>query len=173
MISCLPMPREPRRAAAPDPLTPAQRRRCMSAIKAKDTKPELILRRGLHARGFRYRLHARELPGTPDIVLPRHKAVIFVQGCFWHGHDCHLFKLPASRPEFWAEKIRRNRERDAAAISILTSAGWRALNAWECTMRGRTRMDSGELLQAVSDWIISDDAVAELPDRSRQSQAAG
>ena len=160
------MPPEPGRATGSDPLTPDQRRRCMSAIKAKDTKPELVLRRGLHARGFRYRLHVRTLPGTPDIVLPKYKAVIFVHGCFWHGHDCHLFKLPASRTEFWAEKIRRNRERDAAAIGIVTSTGWRVLTAWECTMRGRTKMRSEELLQDVSCWIMSGDAVAEVPAQS-------
>lgn len=160
---CSRMLPETRKAQRPDPLTPEQRRRCMSAIRAKDTKPELILRRGLHALGFRYRLHARALPGTPDVVLPRHKAVIFVHGCFWHGHNCSLFKLPASRPEFWAAKIGRNQQRDAAAVERLAAAEWRVLTIWECATRGPSRMQPEALLEAAASWITGDDAGAELP----------
>ena len=84
------------------------RSRMMSGIRGKNTRPELLIRKGLHARGFRFRLHDKRLPGKPDLVLPKYSAVIFVHGCFWHGHDCHLFKWPQSRREFWRKKITRN-----------------------------------------------------------------
>src|SRR5688500_15794308 len=96
-----------------DVLTPEQRRLNMSRVRGKDTKPEMLLRRGLHACGLRYRLHPKDVPGRPDLVFPRHGAVILVHGCFWHGHDCPLFKWPATRAEFWRKKIEGNRARDA------------------------------------------------------------
>src|ERR1700719_1649815 len=95
-----------------DVLTPEQRRLNMSRIRGRDTKPELLLRRGLHAAGLRFRLHTERLPGRPGLVFPRYRAAILVHGCFWHGHDCPLFKLPATRSEFWASKIAGNRTRD-------------------------------------------------------------
>lgn len=95
-----------------DTVPPDVRSRMMAGIKAKDTKPELIIRRGLHAMGFRFRLHAKGLPGKPDLVLRKYRAVIFVNGCFWHGHECVLFKWPKSRADFWREKINRNRHND-------------------------------------------------------------
>ena len=115
-----------------DVLTPEQRRLNMSRIRGKDTKPELMLRHGLHARGLRYRLHRKDLPGRPDMVFPRYRAAILVHGCFWHGHDCPLFKLPATRREFWAAKIEGNQARDARDIAGLAAAGWRVLVVWEC-----------------------------------------
>ena len=110
-----------------DVLTPEQRRLNMSRIHGKDTKPELMLRRGLHALGFRFRLHRKDLPGRPDLVFPGRRAVIFVHGCFWHGHDCPMCKMPATRPEFWRAKIDGNQKRDRQAVSALAATGWRVL----------------------------------------------
>lgn len=103
----------------------AVRSRMMAGIRSANTKPELLLRSGLHRLGFRFRLHDRSLPGTPDIVFPRFKAVLFAHGCFWHGHDCHLFRMPTTRSEFWQAKIRRNKELDELAISSLCNSNWR------------------------------------------------
>src|SRR6476469_8441462 len=97
----------------------------MSGIRGKDTNPEMILRRGLHRRGFRFRLHGSELPGKPDLIFPRHRAVLFAHGCFWHGHGCHLFKWPKSREQFWRTKIGQNCERDRIAVAKLRENGWR------------------------------------------------
>lgn len=117
--------------------TPEQRTRNMRAIKGRDTKPELLLRRALHARGLRYRLHRKDLPGRPDIVFPRHRVCVFVNGCFWHGHDCPLFKEPRTRNDFWMTKIESNRKRDIAATEALIQEGWRVLTVWECALKGR------------------------------------
>lgn len=136
-----------------DVVSPATRSRMMSGIRGKDTKPELAIRRGLHALGFRYRLHARDLPGKPDIVLPRWRAVIFVHGCFWHGHDCHLFKWPKTRTEFWRQKITTNRQNDEKAVAALHAQGWRVLIVWECALKGRTRRNldrPGDALREIS-----------------------
>jgi DNA mismatch endonuclease, patch repair protein len=127
----------------------------MAGIRAKDTKPELLVRRGLHAKGFRFRLHVRELPGSPDLVLPRFRAVIFVHGCFWHGHDCHLFKWPKTREEFWRRKIARNREIDTLALSLLSETGWRCATIWECALKGRDRIPLQQGLARCSDWLVS------------------
>lgn len=105
----------------------------MSHVTGKDTKPEILVRKILHSMGFRYRLHVRNLPGNPDIVLPRHKKVIFVHGCFWHGHeDCKRSQRPTTNKEFWNEKIDRNIERDVKAVSDLTNMGWKVLTLWQC-----------------------------------------
>src|SRR4051812_25000557 len=104
----------------------------MAGIRAKDTKPELIVRRGLHRAGLRFRIHDRRLPGKPDLVFPKYKAVVLVHGCFWHGHDCKLFKWPNTRPEFWRSKIGSTINRDAAVRIQLVKAGWRVLEIWEC-----------------------------------------
>ena len=127
----------------------------MSGIRGKNTAPELVIRRGLHARGFRFRLHARHLKGSPDIILPKFRAVIFVHGCFWHGHDCHLFRIPSTRPEFWIGKIARNAARDAEALSTLNSAGWRSLVVWECALRGRSKLDPDLLMGEIAEWLRS------------------
>ncbi|WP_245156478.1 very short patch repair endonuclease [Agrilutibacter solisilvae] len=108
----------------------------MSRIRGSDTKLELVVRRALHARGLRYRLGGAGLPGRPDLVLPRHKAVVFVHGCFWHGHACPLFRLPKTRPEFWRAKIESNQRRDERVLEQLELMGWRALVVWECSLRG-------------------------------------
>jgi DNA mismatch endonuclease (patch repair protein) len=129
----------------------------MAAIKGSHTKPELIIRKAVHAAGLRYRLHAKELPGKPDLVLPRYRAVVFVNGCFWHQHDCHLFKWPATRQEFWKEKIARNVANDRSVTEQLREKGWRIATIWECALKGRTRLDHMETMQRLIDWIKSSD----------------
>lgn len=142
-----------------DVLTTEQRRLNMSRIRGKDTKPEMILRRGLHAMGFRYRLHRKGLPGKPDLVFPRYRAVIFVHGCFWHGHDCPMFKLPATRTEFWREKIVANQERDRAAIEALQAAGWRVLIVWECALRGSQKCRPEDVIEACADFLYQSETL--------------
>ncbi|WP_082503791.1 very short patch repair endonuclease [Methylobacterium sp. Leaf117] len=134
-----------------DRLTPEQRRLNMSRVRAKDTGPEMAVRRLLHHAGYRYRLHSRELPGRPDLVLPRYRTVVFVHGCFWHGHGCSLFKVPTTRTEFWTAKIDANKRRDEAAVVALATAGWRSLWVWECALRGRGRRSP----EALRDGIVA------------------
>ncbi len=128
--------------------SPGVRSYNMSRIRGRDTKPELLIRRGLHARGLRFRLHRRDLPGRPDLVFPARHAVILIHGCFWHGHDCPMFHLPATRREFWTAKIAANCERDARASAALAAAGWRQLVVWECALRGPARRPETETLNA-------------------------
>src|ERR1700710_1623924 len=120
------------------------RSRMMSGIRGKHTKPEMLVRRGLHGKGFRYLLHDKRLPGKPDLVFPKHRAVIFVNGCFWHGHDCHLFKWPKSRKGFWRKKIERNHEVDKHALIAIKAAGWRYCVIWECALKSRYKLADGE-----------------------------
>lgn len=113
----------------------------MARIRKVDTRPEMIVRRAVHALGYRFRLHRRDLPGCPDLVLPRHRKVIFVHGCFWHRHDCRDGrKLPNSKPEYWGPKLARNAERDAAHLQALAEQGWEALVLWECELKNRERL---------------------------------
>lgn len=144
-----------------DIVSPEVRSRMMAGIRGKDTKPEMFIRSGLHRLGFRFRLHDRHLPGRPDMVLRRYNAVIFINGCFWHGHDCHLFRWPGSRRKFWRAKIIRNREIDEIAVRGLGGEGWRVLTLWECALKGRTRLQSDKVLETISDWLLS-------PRRSRE-----
>lgn len=136
-----------------DVLTPAQRQLNMSRIRSRDTQPELLIRRGLHAQGFRYRLHQRQLPGRPDLVLARHRTVVFVNGCFWHSHGCHMSRMPETRREYWQPKLDRTMQRDRDAIHALHAAGWRTVLVWECALRGRTRLAAGEAVTQISDFI--------------------
>ena len=152
----------PRRATKADPHTPEQRRYNMSRIRNRNTKPELLLRAALHANGFRYRLHDRRLPGTPDIVMPGRRAVIQVHGCFWHGHGCPLSVTPATNQQFWIEKIQRNKQRDRATDAALAEAGWRLLVVWECALRGRAKQPIGDVVGRVQKWISTSDALAEV-----------
>lgn len=138
------------------------RSRMMAGIKGKDTKPELVVRRGLHALGFRYLLHDRRLPGRPDMVLPRWHAAIFVHGCFWHGHDCSLFRWPGTRQDFWRQKIGRNQERDAEVEVALDRAGWRMLKIWECSMKGVGRIGVEVVLPLAAEWLRSDARTGEI-----------
>jgi DNA mismatch endonuclease, patch repair protein len=129
------------------------RSRMMSGIRGKDTRPELLIRRGLFSQGFRYRLHASNLPGKPDMVLARHHAVVLINGCFWHGHDCHLFRWPGSRPDFWKQKITRNRNRDIEVRDLLAAAGWRMLVVWECALKGRGKRPLDSVLRQAAEWL--------------------
>ena len=139
-----------------DVLTPDQRSRVMGRIRGSNTKPELWVRQGLFALGFRYRLHQRQLPGTPDLVLPRFRAVIFVNGCFWHGHDCPLYRLPSTRTDFWQSKIEKNRIRDQKNNTRLRELGWRVLTIWECALRGRTRQSPDDVFGSLASWLESE-----------------
>lgn len=122
-------------ASREDPPVTEARSRIMAAVKGADTKPEMLVRRFLHAAGLRYSLHRKDLPGKPDIVLRRHRTCVFVNGCFWHGHDCKAGRLPSTRVDFWTAKIGANRDRDARVTRALRDAGWRVLVVWECDLR--------------------------------------
>lgn len=144
-----------------DPLTPEQRRRAMQAVRGKNTSPELRLRRALHARGLRFRLHRRGLPGSPDLTLPRFHAVIFVHGCFWHRHPgCKQASTPATRTDYWLPKFAGNVARDQAAIAALRARGWRVAVAWECGLTAQRVADAAE---ALDDWLHGDAPMAEMP----------
>lgn len=133
-----------------DSLTPEQRSAQMSRIRGANTKLEVLVRKGLHARGFRYRLGGAGLLGRPDIVLPKYGTVVFVHGCFWHGHSCPLYRLPKTRPEFWADKIGKNRSRDERVVTELELAGWRVLTVWECSLRGKSASEQASVLDSLA-----------------------
>ena len=146
----------------PDIVDRAVRSRMMSSIRSKNTHQEVLVRKALHAKGFRYRLHRKDLPGTPDITFPRYRAVVFVHGCFWHGHDCHLFRWPSSNACKWKRKIRDNRTRDESAIQRLLSAGWRVCTIWECTLRGRSRRSLQDIADITGSWLLGMEQLCEL-----------
>lgn len=131
------------------------RSRMMSGIRSTNTKPELLLRRGLHKLGYRYKLNDSSLPGSPDMVFPRYNAVIFANGCFWHRHNCHLFKMPSTRSEFWNNKFDANVAKDRRAVEALLSMGWRVCVVWECAMKGKTRISSERLFSICDHWLQS------------------
>lgn len=124
-----------------DNRTEASRSALMSRIGSKNTAPELVVRRLLHAMGYRFRLHRKDLPGTPDIVLPKLRKAIFVHGCFWHAHGCRIGQPPKSRPEFWQPKLARNKARDAEKSEALRTAGWDVLTLWQCEIKERTLLE--------------------------------
>ena len=127
--------------------TPTTRSYNMSQIKGKDTKPELLVRQYLHARGLRYRLHDKTLPGKPDLVLPKYKTIVFVQGCFWHKHEgCRYFVVPKTRTDFWLTKIGKNVVNDERQQAELTAAGWKVLTVWECELKPAVRENSLDAL---------------------------
>lgn len=138
------------------------RSRNMSAIRGRDTTPELALRRSLHRLGYRYSLHRRNLPGTPDLFFRKHRAVLFVNGCFWHGHDCPLFKWPQSNTEFWKQKIEANRRRDAKARQLLAGMGLRQLTVWECALRGSGSAGAEKTARLVARWLSGRSRSAEI-----------
>ena len=142
--------------------SPEARSRNMAAIKGKNTKPELLIRRNLHARGLRYRLHDKRLPGKPDLVFPKYHAAIFVNGCFWHGHECETFHWPSDRADFWRDKILTTRARDKRKIDAMLNAGWRCLIIWECLLRGGALAELPDLVDRVEGWIRSDEEFAEF-----------
>lgn len=145
----------------------ATRSRMMASIRGKNTSPELAVRSALHHRGYRFRLHRRDLPGRPDIVLPKYKAVIFVNGCFWHGHCCHLFKWPKTRESFWRGKILSNKKRDKKNIEELLQEGWRVCVIWECSIRKRSEMDFDEVVNSIASWLGSEASMTEIPASSQ------
>lgn len=142
--------------------SPDARSRNMAAIRGKDTKPELLVRRELHSRGLRYKLHDKSLPGKPDLVFPKHHAVIFVNGCFWHGHECDTFRWPKTRADFWRDKIQATKARDKRKIDSMLNTDWRCLIIWECLLRGCALAELPELVDRVESWILSDKEFAEF-----------
>lgn len=145
-----------------DVLTQAQRRLNMSRVRGRNTRPELILRKGLHARGLRFRIHRKDIPGRPDLAFISARAVVFVHGCFWHGHRCPLFKVPETRTDFWMNKISANIRRDAAVALQLRAEGWRSLVVWECCLRGKGRLPLNVTLDLVESFIRGDQMSAEI-----------
>lgn len=139
-----------------DSLTKTGRSELMSKIRGRDTKPEIFIRNIIYSAGFRYRLHAKGIPGRPDIVLRRWKTLIFVNGCFWHGHDCHGTRRPKSNRKFWNAKIKRNIERDTDNLAECRRLGWRVLVVWECALRGKSRWAEERLARQMSAWIERD-----------------
>lgn len=142
------------------------RSRMMSGIKGKNTSPELIIRKALHARGFRFRIHTAHLPGKPDLILPKYKAAIFVHGCFWHGHNCRYFKTPKTRTEFWMSKIKKNKARDEIQIAKLNEDGWRTLIIWECAIRKMKSENSKTLIDMVAAWLSQNSTFHELDEQN-------
>lgn len=142
----------------------------MAAIRSKNTKPEILIRRGLHAKGFRFRLNQQTLPGKPDLVLAKYRAVIFVNGCFWHGHDCPVFRWPATREVFWQKKIGGNIARDATNLAQLQEDGWRIAVVWECAVRGKQRLPQEEVIDSLSVWLSSEDRFLDLRSQNRDEE---
>ena len=136
-------------------MTTEQRHKCMSRIKSKDTKPELIVRRYLHAHGYRYRINVKRLPGTPDIVLRKYKTVIFINGCFWHGHEgCKHFVMPKSNTPFWEKKIERNKQRDIEKRIQLRHLGWHTIIIWGCELLAKNRLTTLQALEQTLNKIF-------------------
>lgn len=134
----------------------------MSGIRGKNTKPEIAVRLGLHALGFRYRLHPKQIPGKPDLWLPKYYAAIFVHGCFWHGHDCSLFKMPATREDFWRAKISANRARDTQVNEALAERDLRRLEIWECAFRGPGGIGLDRTLDQAAKWLLGKEFRGEI-----------
>jgi DNA mismatch endonuclease (patch repair protein) len=146
----------------PDIVDKSTRSRMMSTIRGKNTRPEVAVRKEMHHRGFRYRLHVKELAGKPDIVFPRCRAVVFINGCFWHGHDCRFFRMPTTNADFWRSKIDHNRLNDEKAKSQLIAAGWRVAIVWECALRGKKQAGVSAVADALQLWLAGDDSLVEI-----------
>lgn len=145
----------------------------MAGIGSKNTKPEIVVRKTLHAEGFRYRLHMKTMPGKPDLVFAKYKAVIFINGCFWHGHDCSLFKWPKTRSDFWKQKIVGNIARDQRNRSELLANRWRVMTIWECALKGRNKISHPEFVDAASDWLRSKNNSLSIPHACVQGEESG
>ena len=137
----------------------------MSRVKSKDTSPELLVRKSLHRLGFRYKIHDSKLPGKPDLVFPKYHAVIFIHGCFWHGHDCGRTGIPKDNREFWEEKIERNKRNDHKHINSLMEIQWRTLIVWECAIQGKRRIMIDDLTGLIRDWLLSTDIYSVIEGR--------
>lgn len=138
------------------------RSRMMSGIRGINTRPELLIRKGLHRKGFRYRLHHQGLPGKPDMVFRKYGAIILINGCFWHQHDCHLFKWPSTRKDFWRKKILGNKMRDERNSATYTKLGWKVLVIWECAIKGKTRRPINEIVNTAANWLQFDSQNSEI-----------
>lgn len=133
----------------------------MAGIGGKDTKPEMLVRRALHRRGFRFRLHAKNLPGRPDLVFPKYRAVVFVHGCFWHRHEgCRFATVPSTRADFWKKKFEANVARDQKVIAGIRAKGWRTAVVWECTTKGRGRSEL--VVDALAEWLTGESSFIEI-----------
>lgn len=161
---CIPGSGNEARGQMADIVDKATRSRMMAGIRGKDTKPELALRRALHARGFRYRLHAKDIIGRPDLVLPKYNAVIFVHGCYWHRHEqCRYATTPSTRREFWAAKFEANVRRDREVQSQLLKSGWRVATVWECALRAPSQVDAAA--ERLAAWLTRGTDALELGER--------
>ncbi len=143
------------------------RSKMMSGIRGKNTRPEIIIRKKLHAKGFRYRICDKSVFGKPDLVLRKYNAVIFIHGCFWHGHDCHLFKVPSTNTDFWVDKINTNKERDKKVIDQLKKKNWRICIIWECAIKGKKQLEQiDSKIDQISTWLKSDSGWFETSESS-------
>lgn len=146
-----------------DRVSREERSRIMGQIRGRDTTPELFIRSLLHRAGYRFRLHDRRLPGRPDLVLRKYHAIIFVNGCFWHGHACPAGAPPVSHTEFWLPKLHRNQNNDAQNRQALATLGWRSLVVWQCALRGRRKLDSDALFEHIQRWLQSNTLSLDIP----------
>lgn len=141
----------------------------MSGIRNKDTRPEILVRKALFSRGFRYRLGGCGLPGKPDLVFHKYRAVLFVNGCFWHGHGCHLFKWPSSNQDFWRDKINGNVSRDIANQRACIDRGYRVATIWECAIKGKFRQPWDKIIEQISGWLIQGDSLISVAGTDTQA----
>jgi DNA mismatch endonuclease (patch repair protein) len=155
-----------------DNLTPEQRNKTMSSVHSKNTIPEILVRKALFALGYRYLIDYKKLPGRPDIVLPKYRSVIFVHGCFWHGHaGCPNSHLPQSNTEYWRTKIDKNRKRDGESLNELHALGWRVCIVWECAIRGKNqKMKVAQVAAKISEWLKTDGVWLEMSSWSMQEK---
>jgi DNA mismatch endonuclease (patch repair protein) len=140
----------------------ATRSRMMAGIRRRNTRIEIAIRKAMHARGFRFRVDDRRLPGRPDMVLPKWHAVVLIHGCFWHAHDCGLCRIPSTRPEFWRDKLVGNAERDARNQLALQGQGWRVATVWECALRGRGEKATSDVADSLAEWLRGHSALLDI-----------
>lgn len=145
-----------------DVFSKKKRSQIMSKIRAKDTKPEIWLRKELHRLGFRYRLHDTKLPGKPDLKLAKYNAVILIHGCFWHGHNCRLFRMPKTNKDYWNKKILNNKKRDDINREELHEKKWRILIMWECAIKGPEKKQKDHLISEIIQWLHSNQYYKEI-----------
>jgi len=146
------------------------RSRIMGSVGQKNTGAELLLRKALHHDGLRYRLHDRSLPGSPDLVFPRFRAVVFVHGCYWHSHGCYRSTVPKSRNDFWIEKFHANRARDDRNVRLLLEDGWRVFTVWECALKGKTSKPVDAVAKTVRTWLESSRKRGEVAGAPREAK---
>lgn len=138
------------------------RSRIMASVGQKNTGAEILLRKALHRIGLRYRLHAKALPGSPDLVFPKYRAVVFVHGCYWHAHGCYRSTMPKSRQTFWREKFMANKMRDRKKADALRESGWRVMTVWECALKGKTSRPLEDIAEAVEAWLRGREVSGEI-----------